>query len=227
MSGSSSKILASTSASLKQKRRVKFRCKNCAEDFTIPHCWAYPKNRHSGWSGDFCGRDCKKSWTIKENTRKCRQCRKRFQTRSAPAKSGKTEYCSRKCWNKKALAIGHVLAAHLDNDEYRIRANVKRLAANRIGPKSHAFRGGFSISKFGYLKITSVILGAENKNKLFHRYVMEQHLGRKLNKDEIVHHKDENKLNNDISNLELTNQQDHTRHHHLGKPKPRRRLVAA
>jgi hypothetical protein len=36
-----------------------------------------------------------------------------------------------------------------------------------------------------------------------HRLVMEAHLGRKLNKGEIVHHIDGNRMNNDLSNLKL------------------------
>ena len=46
-----------------------------------------------------------------------------------------------------------------------------------------------------------------------HRYVMAQHLGRPLTPDELVHHIDGNKLNNDISNLELTTSSEHHKEH--------------
>ena len=42
---------------------------------------------------------------------------------------------------------------------------------------------------------------------------MENHIGRKLEKGEIVHHIDGNKKNNDISNLYLC--EDITRHHEI------------
>tara|TARA_R110000824_G_scaffold129621_11_gene291192 strand:- start:6004 stop:6573 length:570 start_codon:yes stop_codon:yes gene_type:complete len=46
-----------------------------------------------------------------------------------------------------------------------------------------------------------------------HRYVMEQHLGRKLRKDEFVHHIDCVKTNNNINNLWLCNASNHALAH--------------
>lgn len=46
-----------------------------------------------------------------------------------------------------------------------------------------------------------------------HRYVMEVALGRVLTTDEHVHHKDGNKHNNDIGNLELLTASEHAKHH--------------
>ena len=46
-----------------------------------------------------------------------------------------------------------------------------------------------------------------------HRVVMENSLGRLLGRDEIVHHKDENKQNNAIENLEVMTVAEHGKHH--------------
>lgn len=50
-----------------------------------------------------------------------------------------------------------------------------------------------------------------------HRYIMEKYLGRKLNRNEVVHHKDGNKLNNDINNLELMSLSEHSKRHQIGR----------
>lgn len=50
---------------------------------------------------------------------------------------------------------------------------------------------------------------------LHHRIVMENHLGRLLADSEVVHHKNNNKKDNDISNLEVMSKSDHSRMHNL------------
>lgn len=47
------------------------------------------------------------------------------------------------------------------------------------------------------------------------KYLIECHLNRYLSKDEIVHHKDGNPLNNDISNLEVLSRIYHSTKDHL------------
>ena len=46
-----------------------------------------------------------------------------------------------------------------------------------------------------------------------HRFIMEQHLGRKLMRDEVVHHIDGNPDNNDLSNLTIMSMSEHSKQH--------------
>ncbi len=47
-----------------------------------------------------------------------------------------------------------------------------------------------------------------------HRLVVERVIGRLLQSSEEIHHKDDNRLNNDPCNLEIVSEQDHQRFHH-------------
>lgn len=62
-----------------------------------------------------------------------------------------------------------------------------------------------------------VYKGEDNKyhSKAYARYLMEQHLGRKLTNEEEVHHKDHNKMNDVIENLEVKNKTAHRREHNI------------
>ena len=63
------------------------------------------------------------------------------------------------------------------------------------------------LDKHGYRRF-------KDSSILVSRYIIEKELKRKLNKEEVVHHKDGNKLNNNINNLRLfKNQTEHHNHH--------------
>lgn len=85
--------------------------------------------------------------------------------------------------------------------------------------KCAAWKGGRKISNYGYVLIyLPDHPNARPDGYIFeHRLVMSNYLGRPLRDDEIVHHKDGNKLNNDISNLEITTRSAHTALHNQEK----------
>ncbi len=66
------------------------------------------------------------------------------------------------------------------------------------------------VDRHGYVRI-----GGEFE----HRLVMAAHLGRRLLYSEHVHHKNHDRADNRIENLELTTLADHTAHHNRVQPK--------
>ena len=67
----------------------------------------------------------------------------------------------------------------------------------------------------GYIRVLIPLKDqiGNNKYAMKHRLVMERHLGRKLRDDEIVHHKNHNRSDNRISNLQVMTYSEHTSHH--------------
>jgi|SRR3990167_5444005 len=65
-------------------------------------------------------------------------------------------------------------------------------------------------NKNGYLYVHNP---KEKKVVLQHRYVMEEFLGRKLNQNEAVHHKNHIRTDNNIENLEVFNRSEHAKMH--------------
>jgi hypothetical protein len=101
---------------------------------------------------------------------------------------GKFNFCSRECYGK-----------------WR--------SANKVGENSSHWKDGTHMQG-GYKYIRQ----ADGSYKQEHRFIVEEHLGRPLTDNEVIHHKDGNKLNNDLSNLELTTRVEHPTKH---KNRPR------
>lgn len=95
-------------------------------------------------------------------------------------------------------------------DAYGVRVS-KTYYCSRQCFRERKNRAGY-IDSQGYR-----VISVNNKRIREHRYVMEQHLDRKLRPGEVIHHKNGDKLDNRLDNLELTTLEAHTSHHHTGR----------
>ena len=124
---------------------------------------------------------------------------------SAKARRNRVEFTCDTCGKKF-----DVRASQAKNYNVRYcskKCMYKKQSEERRGAGTPWYKGGY-ISDKGYKVIT-----VDRKKYQEHRYLMEQHLGRKLTRNEEVHHLDDNKLNNDINNLIVLSKADHTKLH--------------
>lgn len=123
---------------------------------------------------------------------------------------------------KMQISASHLRAAHqITTKEYRAMghktlslARLEQLRQSPIGrgdyppvfgKESSAYKGG-SIDANGYR-----VIYVEGVRTLEHRHVVEQSIGRKLDRREQVHHIDGNKINNELSNLKILSPEEHAR----------------
>lgn len=72
------------------------------------------------------------------------------------------------------------------------------------GSNHKDWKGGRLLLDTGYVRLM-----VNGKPFLEHRYIMEQHIGRKLDEAEVIHHLNGIRDDNRIENLEITNSHDH------------------
>src|SRR3990167_5583764 len=92
-----------------------------------------------------------------------------------------------------------------------VRKNIRWLR----GQDSPNWKGGRGLTKEGYICLWI----SRDERVLEHRKIMEDHLGRKLAKSEVVHHINGNNADNRLANLQLTTFSDDIRRHNLARYK--------
>src|SRR3990167_8622813 len=93
------------------------------------------------------------------------------------------------------------------------RTIVKKNFRQPKGQDSPSWKGGREVTKEGYISLWL----SRRETILEHRKIMQDHLGRKLEKFEVVHHINGNNADNRIENLELTTYSEDIRRHQLAR----------
>ncbi len=168
------------------RSRVKYKkiCAHCKDVFMVPE---YRKN-----TAQYCGRSCMALAARIEITANCNECGTEF-THIA-SRANKAKYCSPKCYHKAMHKKGSVenscahcgkkfLSSPSEKRKYCSRACVNKVAKSKWVPTFTTVRKTM-LARGMVLKCERCGYDAEQKI-----------LG--------VHHKDRNRKNNDLSNLEV------------------------
>jgi len=86
----------------------------------------------------------------------------------------------------------------------------QKLREMNLGSKNCRWKTGKTYNSDGYVLIT-----INGKQILEHRLVMAKTLGRELLPEEIIHHKNERKADNNPENLEVTTRKEHIKTHKI------------
>lgn len=144
----------------------------------------------------------------------CPCCQMAFQRKSS--KSRPAIFCSRRCANRTHNAVepqpclvtpceGKAWIKGYCSKHYQRLRNRGTLA---LPTKEPVAKGDGAVSSQGYRLIT-----VGKQRVLEHRYVMELYLERRLAKSEHVHHKNHDRLDNRLENLEVLSQAQHNALH--------------
>lgn len=146
-------------------------------------------------------------------------------------------FCSHSCQAKWAITLankskkpkkkmGSLLFCIVCNTEYyipqyRMKSGKSKYCSRQCLAKNHLKN---FISVYGFKKLNKPlhsykVITVDGKRIREHRYIMEQYLGRKLEKWEHVHHINDDSSDNRIENLEILSNSDHQRKEYLFRKK--------
>jgi len=161
----------------------------------------------------FCSYDCKNDWFRgrkwgkgkKVHARVCRRCGDEFQTVEKDQ-----QFCSRKCWYARNDGVprwGWMSCPRCNATFERTYRNQiycsHSCAASATSKRSRPVGSKRTLST-GYVLVKASNTGSRAERwRPEHRHVMEAHLGRSLKQNETIHHKNGNRADNRLENLEL------------------------
>jgi len=177
----------------------------------------------------FCSARCANEHKRSGASIPCAVCGKEVYSRPSRPRT----YCGKSCARTAANLTNANPAHHRDvsgpnNPMYGVaRYGPENPMYGKRKEQSPRWKDGRKVRKDGYTLVVApddhpfpadVHAPSGLKYILEHRYVMEQHLGRYLRPEEVVHHIDRNPRNNDIGNLQLfSSQAEHIRTAHASR----------
>ncbi|MBR4419672.1 MAG: HNH endonuclease [Clostridia bacterium] len=175
----------------------------------------------------FCCHLCSNKWKW-ENIRKhgteieltCETCNKKFKilksAYNARNKKCPVRFCSRECYlkfitikPKKCIQCGNIFTPKDSRINFCCHKCYYKYVKEYKTPKEYKEK-----VRTGYWYENGYKVLYNNGNSIKeHIFVMQKYIGRKLKPNEVVHHMDGNKTNNDIHNLQLMTSSEHSKLH--------------
>ncbi|WP_185858864.1 HNH endonuclease signature motif containing protein [Vreelandella populi] len=177
------------------------KCANCGRDMWLPPSKA---SVYQSCSKE-CGKSIRQS-AVEARKRKCKTCGNEFTPRKYQIDNGLGRYCSQLCNEASRIAL------HADEAKAKAKAVQAQMRERgemnmACGPRNPNWNGGVYRGN-GY-----ILLKRDGKYVPEHRLVVEEHIGRKLRNDEVVHHINHDKTDNRIENLQVMSRAEHIEEH--------------